>query len=69
MAAPLIPALNDSELERILKAAADAGAVEAAYVLLRLPLEISPLFQEWLKAEFPGRAKHIMSLVRSTRGG
>ena len=69
MAAPLIPALNDSELERILKAAADAGAAEAAYVLLRLPLEISPLFQEWLTAEFPDRAKHVMSLVRSTRAG
>ena len=69
MAAPLIPALNDSELERILQAAAAAGAIEAAYVLLRLPLEISPLFQEWLAAEFPGRAKHIMSLVRSTRAG
>ena len=69
MAAPLIPALNDSELERILQTAAAAGATEAAYVLLRLPLEISPLFQEWLAAEFPGRAKHIMSLVRSTRGG
>ena len=69
MAAPLIPALNDSELERILQAAAAAGATEAAYVLLRLPLEISPLFQEWLAAEFPGRAKHIMSLVRSMRGG
>ncbi len=69
MAAPLIPALNDSELERILKAAAEAGATEAAYVLLRLPLEISPLFQEWLNAEFPGRASHIMSLVRSMRGG
>ncbi len=69
MAAPLIPALNDSELERILNAAAGAGATEAAYVLLRLPLEISPLFQEWLNAEFPGRAKHIMSLVRSMRRG
>ena len=69
MAAPLIPALNDAELERILQTAAEAGATEAAYVLLRLPLEISPLFQEWLAAEFPGRAKHIMSLVRSTRGG
>jgi DNA repair photolyase len=69
MAAPLIPALNDNELERILETAANAGAAEAAYVLLRLPLEISPLFQEWLKAEFPGKAKHVMSLVRSTRGG
>jgi DNA repair photolyase len=69
MAAPLIPAINDNELERIMAAAADAGAQEAAYVLLRLPLEISPLFQEWLNAEFPGRAKRVMSLVRSTRGG
>ncbi len=69
MTAPLIPSLNDSEMERILQAAAAAGATEAAYVLLRLPLEISPLFQEWLQAEFPGRAKHIMSLVRSTRAG
>ncbi len=69
MAAPLIPALNDCELERILEAAAKAGASEAAYILLRLPLEISPLFQEWLQAEFPNRAKRVMSLLRSTRGG
>ena len=69
MAAPLIPALNDCELERILEAAAKAGAVEAAYILLRLPLEISPLFQEWLQAEFPDRAKRVMSLLRSTRAG
>jgi DNA repair photolyase len=69
MAAPLIPALNDNELERILEAASAAGAKEAAYVMLRLPLEISPLFQEWLNAEFPGRAKRVMSLVRSMRGG
>jgi DNA repair photolyase len=69
MAAPMIPALNDSELEQILERAAQSGASEAAYVLLRLPLEISPLFQEWLKAEFPDRAGHVMSLVRSTRGG
>ncbi len=69
MAAPIIPALNDHELERILEAAASAGASEAAYVLLRLPLEISPLFQEWLEAGFPDRASRVMSLVRSTRGG
>ncbi len=69
MAAPLIPALNDNELERILETAAAAGAKEAAYVLLRLPLEISPLFQEWLKAEFPNRASRVMSLVRTTRRG
>ncbi len=69
MAAPLIPALNDNELEQILEAASSSGAAEAAYVLLRLPLEISPLFQEWLKAEFPDRANRVMALVRSTRGG
>jgi DNA repair photolyase len=69
MTAPLIPAVNDHELERILETAAAAGAVEAAYVLLRLPLEISPLFQEWLQADFPDRARRVMSLVRSTRGG
>jgi DNA repair photolyase len=69
MAAPLIPAINDHELEGILETAAVAGAVEAAYVLLRLPLEISPLFQEWLQAVFPDRARRVMSLVRSMRGG
>lgn len=67
--APVIPAVNDSELETVLQRAADAGASAAAYVLLRLPLEISALFQEWLGEEFPDRAKHVMSLVRSTRGG
>lgn len=69
MAAPLIPALNDNELERILEKAAGAGATEAAYVLLRLPWEISSLFQDWLQEEFPDRAARVMSLVRSTRGG
>jgi DNA repair photolyase len=69
MAAPLIPALTDSELESILKAAAEAGASDAGYVLLRLPLEVSPLFQEWLRAEFPHRADRVMSLVRQTREG
>ena len=67
--APVIPAVNDSELEAVFQRAADAGASAAAYVLLRLPLEISALFQEWLAEEFPDRAKHVMSLVRSTRGG
>jgi DNA repair photolyase len=67
--APLIPGLNDHELERILEACAAAGASEAGYVLLRLPLEIAGLFQEWLAAEFPDRAKRVMSLVRQTRGG
>ncbi len=69
LTAPLIPALNDHEIERILEACAAAGASEAGYVLLRLPLEIGALFQEWLEAEFPDRASRVMSLVRSTRGG
>ncbi len=69
MTAPLIPALNDSEMEAILTEAARAGATEAGYVLLRLPLEIAHLFQEWLAAEFPDRAKHVMSLLRSMRAG
>ncbi len=69
MAAPIIPAINDIEIERILDAAAGSGATNAAYVLLRLPLEISPLFQEWLQHNLPGRAKRVMALVRSTRGG
>jgi DNA repair photolyase len=69
MTAPLIPALNDAEMESILAAAAEAGATSAGYVLLRLPLEIKDLFAEWLEAHEPGRVKHIMSLIRSMRGG
>ena len=69
LTAPLIPAINDHELERILAACAAAGASEAGYVLLRLPLEIAGLFQEWLAAEFPDRAAKVMSLVRQTREG
>ena len=69
LVAPMIPALNDRELEKLLEAAADAGARTAGYVLLRLPLEIKDLFEEWLEAHFPGRAKHILSLVRSMRDG
>ncbi|WP_119462108.1 PA0069 family radical SAM protein [Rhodospirillaceae bacterium SYSU D60014] len=69
MAAPMIPALNDSELEAILQTAETAGATSAAYVLLRLPLEIKDLFAEWLEAHAPGKAKHVMSLVRQMRGG
>ncbi|HUJ46483.1 MAG TPA: PA0069 family radical SAM protein [Rhizomicrobium sp.] len=69
MFAPVIPALNDSELEAVLDEAADAGALSAGYVLLRLPLEIKDLFREWLEANVPDKAKHVMSLVRSMRGG
>ncbi|MDH3232710.1 MAG: PA0069 family radical SAM protein [Alphaproteobacteria bacterium] len=69
MAAPMIPALNDHEMESILEAAAQAGASEAGYILLRLPLEIKTLFREWLEAHKPDKAKHVFSLVRQTRGG
>jgi DNA repair photolyase len=69
MTAPIIPALNDEEMESILAAAAEAGVVQAGYTLLRLPLEIKDLFREWLEAQVPDRAKHVMSLIRSMRGG
>jgi DNA repair photolyase len=67
--APMIPLINDMELERLLEAARDAGARSAGYVLLRLPLEIAELFEEWLQAHFPERAVHVMSLIRQSRGG
>ena len=69
MFAPAIPALNDSEMEAVLNAAAGYGARSAGYVLLRLPLEIKDLFREWLEVNVPDRAKHVMTLVRSMRGG
>jgi DNA repair photolyase len=69
LAAPMIPALNDPELEAILAAAAKLGATRAGYVLLRLPLEIKDLFREWLEAHVPDRAEHVLSLVRDTRAG
>ena len=69
MVAPIIPALNESEIERILDAAAAAGAREAGYVLLRLPLEVRDIFKEFLEREYPDRARHVMSVIRSMRGG
>jgi DNA repair photolyase len=69
MFAPVIPGLNDHELEAVLERSAEAGAVGAGYVVLRLPLEIKDLFREWLEAERPDRAKRVMSLVRQMRGG
>jgi len=69
MAAPLIPGLNDHEMERILDSAKAAGASTAGYILLRLPLEVSPLFREWLLRHYPDRYRHVMSLIRSMRGG
>jgi DNA repair photolyase len=69
LAAPMIPALNDQELEAILTAAAERGVSRAGYVLLRLPLEIADLFREWLEAHVPDRAEHVLSLMRDTREG
>ncbi|MBK1662415.1 PA0069 family radical SAM protein [Paracraurococcus ruber] len=69
LAAPMIPGLNDAELERILAESAAAGATRAGYVLLRLPLEIRQLFEEWLRLHVPDRAARVLALVRETRGG
>jgi DNA repair photolyase len=69
MTAPIIPAINDMEIERILDAAYAAGAREAGYVLLRLPLEVRDLFREWLMANFPDRYRHVFKLIRDMRGG
>ena len=69
MTAPMIPGLNDHEMEAILDAAVDAGATRAGYVPLRLPLEIKELFEEWLKTHRPDRAERVLSLIRQMRGG
>lgn len=69
MVAPVIPAITDHEMESILEAAADAGAVWAGYVLLRLPYEVKDLFRDWLTEHFPNRAAHVMSLINDMRGG
>jgi DNA repair photolyase len=69
MVAPVIPALNDMEIERILEAAKAAGARSAAYVLLRLPLEIKDLWREWLQEQLPDRAAKVMGQIRAMRGG
>ena len=69
LAAPMIPGLNDSELEAILQAAAAAGAVSAGYVLLRLPLEIKDLFGEWLETHYPLKKDRVLGMLREMRGG
>lgn len=69
LVAPLIPAINDHEIEAILEAVADHGARQAHYVFLRLPHEVLPLFVEWLDTHFPDRAGHVMSLLRQAAGG
>lgn len=67
--APVIPFITDHDLEHILQAAADAGATSAGYIVLRLPWEVSPLFQQWLSAHFPDRADRVMGRIRDMRGG
>ena len=69
LAAPMIPGLNDAELESILTRAKHSGARQAGYVLLRLPLELRQIFEDWLHAHYPDRARHILSLIRQTRAG
>ena len=69
MVAPVIPFINDHEIEHILEQGSLAGAKTASMILLRLPREVSPLFQEWLEEHFPDKADHVMSLVRSARQG
>jgi DNA repair photolyase len=69
MVAPIIPALNDSEIERILDRAQAVGVREAGYVMLRLPLEVRDLFREWLVTNYPDRARHVFKLIRDMRDG
>ena len=67
--APIIPFVTEPEIEQLLEAVRDAGAIHAHYVVLRLPWEVSPLFQQWLEAHFPERAQRVMNRVREMRGG
>jgi len=69
LVAPIIPALNDAELEHILEACREAGASAARFIVLRLPHELKTLFRDWLAAHYPDRAAHVLSLIRQLRGG
>jgi len=69
MAAPMIPGLNDAEMERILELSAQAGARTGGYILLRLPHELTQMFEDWLAAHFPDRAARVLDLIRQTRAG
>ena len=69
MCSPVVPGLTDHELEAILEAGAEAGAISANWIMLRLPREVAPLFKEWLEAEFPTRAAKVMARVREVHGG
>jgi DNA repair photolyase len=67
--APVIPFVNEPEIEAIVDAAAEAGARNAHYTVVRLPWEVSPLFEEWLRTHFPDRAQRVMNRIREMRGG
>ena len=69
LASPMIPAINDNELEAILEASAEIGAVQAGYLLLRLPFELKQLFRDWLRVHFPDRENRVLSLIRQCREG
>jgi DNA repair photolyase len=69
LTSPIIPGLNDSELESILRAAREAGATSASYLLVRLPHDVKNLFREWLSESFPDRASKVMSLIHDVRNG
>ena len=69
MIAPVIPFINDEEIEDAVKAVAEAGAITARYILLRLPLEVAPLFTEWLETHYPDRANRVLSAIKQTRRG
>jgi DNA repair photolyase len=69
LTAPIVPGLNDSEIPALLAAAAEAGARDAGYTLLRLPLAVLPIFEDWLDREYPEKKARVMELVKSSRGG
>ncbi|HJT15772.1 MAG TPA: radical SAM protein, partial [Thermoanaerobaculia bacterium] len=69
MVAPVIPAITDSEMPAILKAAREAGATSAGFVVLRLPWAVAPLFERWLEERFPDRKEKVLSRIRDMRGG
>ncbi|QPM89674.1 PA0069 family radical SAM protein [Pseudooceanicola algae] len=69
MVSPVVPGLTEAEIESILTAARDAGAVSASWIMLRLPQEVSPLFQDWLREHYPARAERVMARLREMHGG
>ncbi len=69
MLAPVIPGLTDHEIERLLEAAAAAGAKHAGFLMLRLPFEVAGMFEAWLREHYPQRADRVLNLIREMRGG